>query len=503
MKKWIFLSLLFAMQSGHAEGLQVRALNNQLQQVNAGWVAKETPLSHISKADAQHMMGLKRPAYNSVQFIMPHGAKAKQAVPSSIDWRNKDGINWVSPILDQGNCGSCVAFASIGTLETQFKISAAVPNVNVKLSPQALFSCGGGACDQGWYPDAAASFLQNTGVPDEACLPYISGSSGQDVSCQAACANSAQRSVHISAYSTPTRGTTDLDSLKAALQKGPVVTTLGVYADFMSYSSGVYKHVTGDMLGGHAISIVGYDDSTRSLIVRNSWGQSWGENGFAHISYDDASGVGDETWLFEMPTTTGVVSINSPLDYTYASGSVPVNTFSSFGATDSLNVAFFDKDGKAVLNQSCKGSSCNQDVSVAGLPDGRYEVGVFAMNAQGASIGNSTRQFFYVVNQKPALSLSFTGSGVDLTTPLKDRIEFDITSTANPVPMNALEFHFRGADGKEVIHATSIVLNDMKIGWRTNLVPNGAYEIWMVGRVKTSSQETVIETPHQTVNIKN
>ena len=104
----------------------------------------------------------------------------------------------------------------------------------------------------------------------------------------------------------------DVNSVKEALQKGPLVTTLSVYADFMSYGGGVYKHVTGDELGGHAISIVGYDDTKQAFIVRNSWGQEWGENGFGYVAYDDTSGVGDETWLYEMPSLGGAVAMTSP-----------------------------------------------------------------------------------------------------------------------------------------------------------------------------------------------
>ena len=114
---------------------------------------------------------------------------------------------------------SCVAFASIATLETQYRIAAGFSNFNVKLSPQFLFSCGGGYCDWGWQPESAAQFLQVRGTPDEACMPYTSGATGQDVACNAACSNSSQRMVKISSYATPSRGVLDLSTVKAALQK--------------------------------------------------------------------------------------------------------------------------------------------------------------------------------------------------------------------------------------------------------------------------------------------
>jgi hypothetical protein len=69
--------------------------------------------------------------------------------------------------------------------------------------------------------------------------------------------------------------------------------------------------------------------------------------------------------------------------------------------------------------------------------------------------------------------------------------------------MSSIEFHYRGADGVDVVRTASVVVNGMSMGWRTNLVPNGNYEIWMVGRVKTNAMETMVETPHKTVSVSN
>jgi C1A family cysteine protease len=312
MKNTIVLALLFIAQLASAKELiQVAPLNLKLKQVNAGWVAKESTYTHLTQEEAKRFLGLRQEISPDVEFVAPEKMTWSN-LPRAFDWRNKEGKNWVSPILNQGNCGSCVAFAAVGVMETQYKISSAVFNFNVKLSPQNLFACGGGSCDWGWMPSAAANYLQRKGVPDEACLPYVSGASGQDVACNASCADTPQRSVRISSFTTPTRSMKDVEAVKAALQKGPVVTTLTVYEDFMLYSSGVYKHVTGSALGGHAISIVGYDDDQRAFIIRNSWGTEWGEQGFGRVSYDDMSGVGSQTWLYDIPAMSGAVSLESP-----------------------------------------------------------------------------------------------------------------------------------------------------------------------------------------------
>ena len=78
----------------------------------------------------------------------------------------------------------------------------------------------------------------------------------------------------------------DRKSILAA--KGPMVAGLAVYQDFYSYTSGVYRHTTGSLVGYHAVSVVGYDDNQRCWICKNSWGAGWGESGWFRIGYGEA-----------------------------------------------------------------------------------------------------------------------------------------------------------------------------------------------------------------------
>lgn len=508
MKSKFFLALLiFAGQGLWASVNNVSSLNQTLQKTRAGWVARDNWVNQLPRDQVRRMLGLRGTPPADVQFSVPESLQVRARGPVVLDWRLKDGKNWVSPILNQANCGSCVAFAAVGVMETQLNIAAVLPNLNVRLSPQNLFACGGGMCDFGWWPTSAANFLQQTGVPDEACMPYLSGATGNDVSCNAACADIGPRRRKISSYAMPTRSAKDIEAVKQALQAGPVMTTLGVYADFISYGGGVYKHTSGEMLGGHAVSIVGYDDTLQAFIIRNSWGESWGERGFAHIAYSDTSGIGDSTWKFEIPAAGGVVSVLSPRDYDYVGEKVDFKVQSTFGATDTLAVSVYDKSGKSVWNSNCTPSSvaatCVGSLESNHLADGRYEVEAIAMNQRGEKIGTSSRQFFYVLNSKPSLNLSFKGKGIDLNSDLSGRIEFDINTLASPVPMSSLEFHFRGPDGKDNVRVAEVVLPSMSMGWRTNTVPDGKYEIWMVGKVKTSTSESSVSTPALTVHLKN
>jgi hypothetical protein len=83
--------------------------------------------------------------------------------------------------------------------------------------------------------------------------------------------------------------------MKAALMQGPVVVGFIVYSDFDAYSSGVYEHVWGEQEGSHAVMVVGWDDSLSCWICKNSWGPSWGEQGYFRIRWGQCN---LEPWSF-------------------------------------------------------------------------------------------------------------------------------------------------------------------------------------------------------------
>jgi C1A family cysteine protease len=489
--------------------LNVPGLNRILKETNAGWVARENWLTALPKSDLTRMMGLKEVPAADIEFAIDEDGVTRPPLPSVLDWRNKDGKNWVSPMLDQGNCGSCVAFAAIGVMETQLNIASALPNLNVRLSPQNLFSCGGGYCSFGWLPIVAASQLMTDGVPDEACMPYTSGATGQDVSCKASCVDTVKRSRKIADYKRPTRYFKNIEAVKRALQKGPVMTTMMVYADFIAYAGGVYKHTSGKSLGGHAVSIVGYDDVAQAFIIRNSWGEDWGEKGFGRVSYRDTSGVGRDTISFDIPAMGGAVSVLNPRDYTYVTGGYDFKVQSTFPSTDSVALAVYGSDNRVVWGSSCLPGAvsvtCSSAFESSTLRDGRYEIQAVALNSRGERMGASSRQLFYVVNEKPNLSIDFRGlSDTDLAKDLEGRVEFEISTTSSSVPMSSMEFKFKSlATGKIETRAVEVVLPQLTMGWRTPAIANGTYEIWFAGQVKSNGMDVRIESPRKIVKLKN
>lgn len=151
--------------------------------------------------------------------------------------------------------------------------------------------CNGGMLDKEWY------FLESTGTVTDKCWSYKSGS-GSVPACRDSCEDGSDMKFYKSEKNS-LKQLADIDSIKMEIMtNGPVETGFTVYSDFMSYRSGIY--VAGWFTwpeGGHAVKIVGWgvEDSVNYWIVANSWGASWGENGFFRIDWADketAIGIG-------------------------------------------------------------------------------------------------------------------------------------------------------------------------------------------------------------------
>ncbi len=90
-------------------------------------------------------LSIKKPSSTKIPIeskIIPQESKPLlKSYPSSLDWRNKDGQNWVTPIRDQGDCGACWAFSSTSVVESRINILLNDPNFDKDLSEQYLVSC--------------------------------------------------------------------------------------------------------------------------------------------------------------------------------------------------------------------------------------------------------------------------------------------------------------------------------------------------------------------------
>ncbi|KAK9050238.1 hypothetical protein SSX86_030790 [Deinandra increscens subsp. villosa] len=208
------------------------------------------------------------------------------AVPTSVDWRKKGAV---TPIKDQGQCGKqhklcrcCWAFSAVAAMEgiTQLKTGKLV-----SLSEQELVDCDTSGVDQGCeggLMDNAFDFIiSNKGLTTETNYPYT----GVDGTC-----NSNEESNHAATITghedVPANSETAL--LKAVASQPVSVAIDASGSDFQFYSSGVFKGDCGTELD-HGVTAVGYgtsDDGTKYWLVKNSWGTSWGLEGYIMMQRD-------------------------------------------------------------------------------------------------------------------------------------------------------------------------------------------------------------------------
>lgn len=263
------------------------------------WEAGVTSMSVLLPDEQQQRLGVKPPpGERSIAEVAQHAdqkladlkanAQIRGAgIPSAFDLRNVAGANYITPIKDQKNCGSCVAFGVVATVESRLRRQRSNPNLAVDLSEAHLFfvhaRARGYNCDTGWWPAEALEDFTNKGVVDEACYPYdLSKRDGSGL-----CADAANRLTKISGYTTLTGKAADIKDW--VYNKGPVSACFSVYQDFFNYKSGVYKHVTGGLAGGHCVTIIGYNDDLGCWICKNSWGPDWGDKGFFSIAYGECA----------------------------------------------------------------------------------------------------------------------------------------------------------------------------------------------------------------------
>lgn len=233
-------------------------------------------------ADMEHSEFVKLMNGYRRNMSQPQGATymsplVKMEVPDSVDWRTK---GYVTPIKDQGHCGSCWSFSATGALEGQhFRQTGKL----VSLSEQNLVDCsrkyGNNGCEGGLMDFAFEYIKDNKGIDTEESYPY----EAKDDTCR---------------FKSSTVGATDVgftdipegdeDKLKEALATvGPISVAIdAAHPSFQLYKTGVYDEPQCTENLDHGVLAVGYGtiDGKDYYIVKNSWGTTWGDQGYILMS---------------------------------------------------------------------------------------------------------------------------------------------------------------------------------------------------------------------------
>uniref|UniRef100_A0A8C5WI93 Cathepsin K n=1 Tax=Leptobrachium leishanense TaxID=445787 RepID=A0A8C5WI93_9ANUR len=255
-------------------------------QFSQGAHSYDLAMNHLgdmtSEEIVQKMTGLRVPSDR--QANNTYAPDWKSRIPEYIDYRKK---GYVTPVQNQGACGSCWAFSSVGALEGQLKKKTG--NL-VSLSPQNLVDCDTDnyGCQGGYMTNAFGYVRDNRGIDSADAYPYI----GQDEGCLY---NPQGKAATCRSYKEIPIG--NENALKRAVaQVGPVAVSIDAsLSSFHFYSKGVYYDSNCDPENiNHAVLAVGYGNinGTKHWIVKNSWGEQWGRKGYILMAREKKNACG-------------------------------------------------------------------------------------------------------------------------------------------------------------------------------------------------------------------
>ena len=256
---------------------KIRQINSEQNSFRAG-VNKFTDMSD---EEYSKLLGLSQRPISEDRS--PHATQAYQDAPTEVDWRKQGAV---TKVKDQGHCGSCYAFSAAAALEGALFMQY---GKTVDLSPQQIVDCSKAYNNMGCgggLPDWAFDYVWDEGIMKESDYPYIDNSG--------ACADDYRKYV---AQVTRYDDIAHLDPVKlkaGVAQHGPI--SIGVGAGntaWRSYQGGILDSPDCKPNLDHAVLLVGYgvEEGREYWIVKNSWSEDWGEQGYVRILISEGYGV--------------------------------------------------------------------------------------------------------------------------------------------------------------------------------------------------------------------
>jgi C1A family cysteine protease len=283
---------------------EIAALQQQIDAKGYHWIAGRTTVSDLPAEEQLRMLGYKPPkGYDEWLAKQPKfKATLRMDLPPVFDWRDS-GI--MTPVKNQGNCGSCWAFGATGAFEAAIKHH---DHIEYDLSEQQALSCNiyGSDCDGGWA-EPVYELFKRFGAVSETCMPYQAVDGVPCTQDQCEVVVKLKDWVYVE---------NDVTAIKEAILLGPVTTNFTVYHDFDYYTSGCYQYTSGYYRGEHLVVIVGWDDNAcgtglGAWICKNSWGAVWGDlGGYFYIKWGDC-GIGSGVVRPIYPPDPVILSLDS------------------------------------------------------------------------------------------------------------------------------------------------------------------------------------------------
>ncbi|KAL7713784.1 Cysteine proteinase 3 [Entamoeba marina] len=283
------------------ELLKRRAIFNS----NARYVAEHNKHSSFQLSLDGPFADMTDDEYNKMLTHIPieknevHQSKQTfKSVPKSVDWRDE---NVIPPIRDQDTCGSCYSFASVAALESRLLIKGSNKYTadNIDFSEQQIVSCSGQDKCEGGNAINTYTYIQSKGLMDESDFPYTSTNG----TCKYVRSKTV---VTCDGYSNIKRGSED--ALTEAIAEGPVFIAIDAsHASFKFYKKGIYNNPLCSRIKlSHAVVAIGYgsENGEDYYIVRNSWGEDWGENGYVRMTRNgnNQCGIATAAVIVKNPT---------------------------------------------------------------------------------------------------------------------------------------------------------------------------------------------------------
>jgi len=224
-------------------------------------------------------------AADTAKFRVTPVILACSASSPSFNWR---AMGKVTPVKDQGPCGSCWAMAAMGAYESSYAIRN---NILVDTSVQQVLDCAGaGSCVGGWYTSVWNWMLTHR-VANEGAYPYTAS----DHACRAV--SGIYQDVAWG-WVAPGGATPSVAQMKAALcEHGPLVTWIDANMGVLAYTGGVINDGAPTNAMKQVVTIIGWDDTKHAWLGKNSWGTGWGMAGYFWVAYGSNDVGNHAAWV--------------------------------------------------------------------------------------------------------------------------------------------------------------------------------------------------------------